>query len=599
MASGGDTLTRDAPEPTDSETPITEARPAFGGSEIRDPDAATLVDVRPRSAPKVPASAPPPAQPGLDTKTGGGSRTGAGSTSVITARETLQLQEIAQTRAFVRLAMVLAVLVAVFVGFLGGDPTARAVLWAFLGGVVITCAWLARELREDAGYALWKVMIVAFAAVSAAYSAVYYFGVFSPAVVIIPFGLCFFSSGGSQRGTVGVYLACALLELFLGVSVVAGVLPDRGLIRADHASAFERLSIVTLVEAIFLATYAIMRASRASTLHAIELHDQALVQVAQREALLKEARQDLAQALKAGGFGRYSEHTLGSFQLGRVIGRGAMGEVYEAVHVPTREEAAVKVLLDHALAQPEHVARFYREARAASALNVPNVVRILGVSDPDAAIPYLAMERLHGSDLADWLREHRRMSFSKLLGLVRQIGLGLEAARAAGIVHRDLKPRNVFLAKSGDAEVWKILDFGVSKLLDDEMTLTRDRIVGTPTYMAPEQIEHGKVDHRTDLFALGVIAYRALTGRPAFAGDSEGQILYKVVHSMPPPPSTLVEVRPEVDRVMAVALAKSPDDRFESALELAQALEAASRGGIQRDLAARAERVLARHPWGT
>ncbi|MGZ3424875.1 MAG: serine/threonine-protein kinase [Polyangiales bacterium] len=570
----------------------TEQTPASQDRAIEPESAPTLVDVRPRSA-------PPALREGRDMGTGAGSKTGGTqSTSVITARETLHIQEIAQTRAFVRLAMALAVVVAIFIFFLGGDRTARTILHAFLGGVVLSCGWLAWSLRHDEGYKIEKVLVCAFVCVSAAFAAVYYFGVFSPAVVIIPFGLCFFSAGASTRGTLGVLLLCALIELFLGASIAAGALPDRGIVRAEHVSAFEKLAIVTLIEAIFLATYLIMRASRAATLHAIELHDQALAQVSQREALLKEARQDLRAALEAGGLGRYSDHTIGSFKLGRVIGRGAMGEVYEGQHVATREQVAVKVLLDHVLAQPEHVQRFYREAKIASTLTVPNVVKVLGVADIDAPIPYIAMERLHGVDLADWLREHRRMSFGRLLSLIRQIGVGLDAARAAGIVHRDLKPRNVFLAKKGEGETWKILDFGVSKLTSDDNTLTRDRIVGTPTYMAPEQIDRGKVNHRTDLFALGIIAYRALTGRPAFSGDSEAQILYRVVHSMPPRPSELLSVTAEVDFVMAVALAKDPEDRFDSANELATALHAASEGRIDPNLAARAQKILSRHPWG-
>lgn len=555
--------------------------------------AATVVDVRVKNA----TVAPPLREPhtGVDTssKTGAGSR----STSVITARETLFLQELAQTRAFVRLAGSLAVIVACAITFLGGDPTAKKILYGALAAVVVSCSWLGWELRDDENYSLGKVLVCEYVSITAAFCAIYYFGVFSPAVVIIPFGLAFFSSGGNERSTLATWLTCSLLELVLGVLTVANIIPDRGIVSGVSVSPIDRLSMLILIEAIFLATYAIMRASRSATLHAIELHDAALGQIAQREALLKEARQDLAQALKANGIGRFTDRELGGFRLGNVIGRGAMGEVYEAIDTASKRAAAVKVLLDHVLAQPEHVQRFFREAKLAATLDVPNVVRVLAVADIDAALPWLAMERLHGIDLADWLREHRRMSMSRLLTLIRQLGIGLDAARTAGIVHRDLKPRNVFLAKDGDRELWKILDFGVSKLVTDDATLTRDKIVGTPTYMAPEQVEGGKVTHRTDLFALGVIAYRALTGRPAFAGDSEGQILYKVVHGMPPRPSAVVSCPPDVDAVLAIALAKDARDRFDSAAELAEALEAAGRGALDGDLRARADRVLLRHPW--
>lgn len=561
-------------------------------AETTAPDAApTLVDVRAKAGSK---PAQTPAREGdTASKTGSGSS----STSVITARETLHVQEVAQTRAFVRIAGVLAFVVAVAISFLGGDPLAKAILYAALFAVAVACAWLGWELRDDHRYSMGKVLVVAFVSVGAAFAAVYYFGVFSPAVVIIPFGLCFFSAGDSQVGTAAVWIACSLIELFLGVLTVSGAIVDRGMVQAAAVSPMSRLAMITLVEAVFLATYAIMRSSRAATLRAIELHDQALGQIAQREALLREARQDLAAALKAGGYGRFTDRELGGFRLGMVIGRGAMGEVYEAIESESGKQAAVKVLLDHVLAQPEHVQRFFREAKLAAALDVPNVVRVVKVADVDAALPWLAMERLIGTDLSDWLREHRRMSMARLLNLIRQLGVGLDAAKVAGIVHRDLKPRNVFLAKQADGEVWKILDFGVSKLVTDDATLTRDKIIGTPTYMAPEQVEGGAVTHRTDLFALGVIAYRALTGRPAFAGDTEGQILYKVVHGMPPRPSAIVSCPLEIDVVIALALAKDPADRFDRAAEFAEALEAAARGVVAAEMVARAERILAKHPW--
>ncbi|GAC1520844.1 MAG: hypothetical protein NVS3B10_22000 [Polyangiales bacterium] len=253
--------------------------------------------------------------------------------------------------------------------------------------------------------------------------------------------------------------------------------------------------------------------------------------------------------------------------------------------------------MDHVLGQPEHVERFFREARIVSSLDAANVVRVIAVGDRTAPVPYIAMERLHGTDLSDYLREHRRMSLAKALTMIRQVGLGLEAARAAGVVHRDLKPRNLFLSRKGGGEVWKILDFGVSKLTSEEATQTRSRMVGTPTYMAPEQIAGAPVSHRTDLFALGVITYRALTGRPVFTGDTEPEILHKVLHAMPPAPSTIASLAPAIDAVMAIALAKEPEDRFDSAAELAQALEAAHGGHVDPQIEQRARKILAKTPW--
>jgi serine/threonine-protein kinase len=248
------------------------------------------------------------------------------------------------------------------------------------------------------------------------------------------------------------------------------------------------------------------------------------------------------------------------------------------------------------LAQPELVQRFVREAKIVGTLTVPNVVRVLEVSPPDAPLPYLAMERLVGHDLSQHLREHKRMSVRHVLTMLREIGAGLDAARAAGVVHRDLKPRNLFLARRGTQETWKILDFGVARLAGED-TLTIDQIVGTPNYMAPEQANGAAVTHRTDLFALGVIAYRTLTGQPAFEGETTAEILYKVVHAMPPAPSQLAPLAPEVDWVLAVALAKEASDRFDSAAELAHALEDAARGHVEDALRSRAEYLLAKLPW--
>jgi serine/threonine-protein kinase len=240
-----------------------------------------------------------------------------------------------------------------------------------------------------------------------------------------------------------------------------------------------------------------------------------------------------------------------------------------------------------------------RECQVLASLEVANVVRVFDTSGPDAAVPFIAMERLRGHDMASYLRERGRMTKRELLRMIREVGRGLDAAREAGIVHRDLKPRNVFLSNMprGAASVWKILDFGIAKLAGEE-TMTAEHILGTPSYMAPEQASGGEVTHRTDLFALAVIVYRALTGRPAFTGDSVPAVLYQVVRRMPPAPSESGRSFPEeVDLVLGIALAKDPWDRFDSAAELADALDKAFRNKLPGALRERAERVLEKHPW--
>jgi serine/threonine-protein kinase len=525
-----------------------------------------------------------------------GESTGSRITSVITPRETLHLQEINRTRIFTVMVVALSAFVLATLTVVGGDPVSKRVFALALAGIGASCGWLRWELRRDEGYTVERATAVAYISIVCAFTGIWFFGVFSPAPMILPFGIAFFSIGQSARAVFAVYVTCALLQLALTVAVAVGVLPDAGMIRTVGLNHLEQGVFIVLMQAVLLVTYVLQRKTREATLSAIEEHDRVVRSLAHRDALLAEARQDLAQAMQAGGIGRWTEEVLGSFRLGRVLGRGAMGEVYDAVHVTTGDPAAVKLLHPHVLAQAELVQRFVREARIVAALTTPNIVRVLEVSPPEARVPYLAMERLVGQDLTDYLREHKRMGLRAVLTMIRQVGVGLDAARAAGVVHRDLKPRNLFFAEQGTQQVWKILDFGVARLAGEE-TLTVDQIVGTPNYMAPEQANGEPVTHRSDLFALGIIAYRTLTGRPAFEGENTAEILYKVVHTMPPRPTRVAPVPAELDLVLAIALAKSPDDRFDSASELANALEGAARGRLDANVRARAQRILAKLPW--
>ena len=561
------------------------------------------------SSPKVVASTPP--SPSADQSGGVStvSPTSAPSlavgsssiaqTSLVAPIETLRLQEIARTRAFVRLAFALSVAVGVLAIFIGGDPLAKRVLYIGLGTVCSGIAWLGWLLRRDEGYTVGRALIAAYAAMMGAFCSIYFFGAFSPAPMVLPFGLFFFSAAQSFRATMAVYVTCALLQAALMIAMMTGLLVDRGLISAGAIRPLDQSAVVVTVELILLATFLIARATRQATLDAIERHDHAVRGIAQREALLREAKQDLERALKFGGLGRFTETTLGSYRLGKILGRGGMGEVYEATHVTTHEAAAVKLLHAHILADPDLLRRFMREAKIAATLVVPNVVRVVEIGGLDAPVPYIAMERLRGEDLADHLRRHRSLSIAKTLTLVRQVGHGLVAARGAGIVHRDLKPRNLFYAEEGlTKRRWKILDFGVSKLGDGEGTQTKDMIIGTPAYMAPEQAKGAPVSYRTDLYALGVIAYRVLTGRPAFTGEHTAETLYQVVYQMPPRPSEIAKLDADVDLALAIAIAKDPAARFDSAAELADALEAAHKGKLDPGLRSRGERLLEKLPWG-
>src|SRR3569623_1240266 len=190
-------------------------------------------------------------------------------------------------------------------------------------------------------------------------------------------------------------------------------------------------------------------------------------------------------------------------------------------------------------------------------------------------MPFIAMERLHGTDLAKRLRSENRLPSDELVLMIDQVARGLEVARIAGVVHRDLKPHNLF---HHDNSTWKILDFGVSKVMDSEGTLTGEGSVGTPQYMAPEQASGGHVTHLADVYALGAIAYRCLPGRSPFTGKALAALVYQVVHAAPPRPSMLGRVSSNIEDVLAVAMAKDPRKRFPSAMSFAQAFIAARRG---------------------
>lgn len=522
------------------------------------------------------------------------------STSVVSPGDTLHLEEIRRTRAFTSVSLPFAIAVLCSLPLFGGHPVAKATIAVGMVLIALTAFAVKRMLRTDDGYTTTRILFFALVCVLGAQTGIFFFGVFSPAAAVIPFGLYFFSVGQSFRGTLAIYLACALSYAVMAIAVMLGYLPDLGLIRADDVSLVDRATVFALVELTFGATFVTARASRRAMLSAIEQHDKDLRALAQREALLKEARQELERALEAGGLGRFSDQELGSFKLGRVIGRGGMGEVYAAVHTSSGAPAALKLLHSPALSDPAPVRRFIREAKIASSLAVPNVVRVLEIGGTEAPVPYIAMELLSGQDLSEILRKKRRLPLKRVVDMVRQIGRGLDAARDKGIVHRDLKPRNLFLADEGGArETWKILDFGVSKLVDTQGTLTQNMMVGTPSYMAPEQASGDAVDHRADLYALGVIAYRSLTGRPAFPGDAIAEILYKVLHTMPPRPSDLAQLSSAVDAVLVIALAKRPSERFQTVAEMVDAFEAARTGELDEALWERARELERRRPWGS
>lgn len=531
----------------------------------------------------------------LDRSGSGSGRLEASTLQLPRPETVLRRSEIDQTRRTGLSGLVFGTVGLAAGPFFGGDPFAKRFFWISIGISVVGNALLLYVASDDRRYReRWAVAYFAAAPLMNA-GVMYWFGVFSPALVIFVLNVYTACLAYSRRVARVVLVGSTLPMLILGGLMAAGVLRDPGLVRPTEAAGpWGQGAVVAMFTLFMVLTYVQARRTRDLLVDSLEDRDAAVRMASHREALFLEARQDLERAMQAGGLGRFSEQTLGSYRLGAIIGRGGMGEVYEAEHAATGAPAAVKMLLPEVLGRPDYVRRFLREVRIAASLDSPHVVRVLEVGDESAAMPYLAMERLRGEDLGQILRDAGTLPPEQVAELVAHAAAGVAAASAAGIVHRDLKPHNLFRTDDG---TWKILDFGVSKLIEGEGTITRGETVGTPQYMAPEQARGGKVDVRADLYALGALAYRALTGHPPFTGDDLAAILVDLLDRMPVRPSALVPMREDLDLVLAIALAKKPRDRFQSAAELAAAFREAVGGQLDEGLRRRARALLAAMPW--
>lgn len=255
------------------------------------------------------------------------------------------------------------------------------------------------------------------------------------------------------------------------------------------------------------------------------------------------------------------------YEIVRVIGYGGMATVYEARHtrLPAKRYA-IKLLLPEFAVKPELVIRFAREAETASRIEHENVVDVYDVHRTDEGTPYIVCEYLEGKELGDLLHEAGRLPPAIVVGIACQICEGLRAAHEAGVVHRDVKPENVFLVGDPPDPQAKLLDFGISKVAetDGEGKLTRTGLVmGTPSYMPPEQARGAKVDHRTDIYGVGAILYRALTGRLPFDGDDPTAVLAAVLTKEPERPRAVEPSVPEgLELIIERAMAKEPDERY-------------------------------------
>jgi len=286
-------------------------------------------------------------------------------------------------------------------------------------------------------------------------------------------------------------------------------------------------------------------------------------------------------------------HTLGPYQVLEELGRGGMAIVYKAFQPSLGRYVALKVLPEYFQHDPEFIARFQREARAAAQLNHPNIVTIYDVGE-QAGVHYIAMEYLDGGSLRDRLARGP-LSVDQAQQIVEQVGSALDYAHTRGLIHRDVKPANILFTADNRP---KITDFGIARASDGTRLTRTGVLMGTPEYMSPEQAQGGLVDCRSDLYALGVMLYEMLTGRVPFQADTPHATLYAIIYQPPPPPR---QIRPDlplvVETVLLKGLAKRPDDRYQSGVELAIALRDAAVAAPAA--AAPLRSVIAAAPQGT
>ena len=269
----------------------------------------------------------------------------------------------------------------------------------------------------------------------------------------------------------------------------------------------------------------------------------------------------------------------GKYRIDSFITAGGMGSVYRAVHVMLDKTVAVKVIKNELVTSDEVVARFQREARATSNLDHPNIVSVYDLGQTPEGTLYIAMEFIDGPSLKEVIRRNGPLTPLESIDILRQVASALSSAHRKQIVHRDLKSDNLMLATEDGRRVVKLVDFGIAKTFDESTQLTAaGYMLGTPHYMSPEQAAGKPVDHRADLYSLGVILYEMVTGEVPFGDAALTSVLVKLATEVPPPPSARRpdrHVPPALDAVAMRCLEKDPERRFQSADEFADALERA------------------------
>jgi serine/threonine-protein kinase len=271
--------------------------------------------------------------------------------------------------------------------------------------------------------------------------------------------------------------------------------------------------------------------------------------------------------------------SLGRYKIKGVLGKGAMGLVYDGHDPQLDRRVAIKTIITRNLdeATAKHYAmRFKREVRAVAKVNHPNIVQVYDFGT-EGDLAYIVMEYIQGKELKDSFDADNRFDLATIFRIMEQLLGALERAHDAGVIHRDIKPANVMFDVKGNV---KLADFGVARMTDPDEAGEKTRvgsIIGTPSYMSPEQTQGAPIDHRTDLFSAGVMFYQLLTGKKPFEGNGFA-LQKKIIQDDPVWPSALIEVADTFDRVVARALAKEPDHRYPNAKKFAEDLKRLAAG---------------------
>jgi serine/threonine protein kinase len=500
--------------------------------------------------------------------------------------------------AFCAAVTALCVAGGLFLGLIADDRDFLLFAWACLAGIVAVAwwHWLATWRGLDTE-PVWPWVLAGVLTVGPALSIGLHSG-FAAIVAALMFAGGLFRGplrGGSDDRRILELAGIVVAHTVAFALTAAGVIPDAGTVPIfpRDSSLVGAVLRHAFVIALYAAGYAAGRA--------VDLRHQALsleVEAAAREAarddaLLVTAREEIDRLLAGESGGLFSRLRLGGYELGRLLGRGGVGEVYEARHSATGQPVALKLLRRERAAEAWNAVRLRGEATALRRVRSSHVARIVDGGDLDGEIPFVAMEFIRGTSLAAILRERGTIDPATLTELVRDVGTGLDDVHRAGVLHLDVKPGNLIRAAGPGG--WRLVDFGTAQLVDTGAA--PPLVSGTPSYMSPEQARgESTLDARSDLYSFSLVLYRALTGRPAFAIRDPSEV-EGAVAAGPPDPRAYAELSPDVVAVLRIGLAALPGDRFASAAELRDAFAAALAGRLPQPLRTRAIALLARAPW--